>query len=493
LQPNRQPHSTRYALRRGLVEEIQCETSTIGALEAAARVAPIRRLTIGSFAEHNQAKGWMARLAELPALAKIRSLEIQLDVSEKEALELLASPNLVRLEELRLPGCATTRLASALAKSPACAGLRELRLSGGEGIGAEGASAIAGLPLRVLSLYDQHLGGAGVAAIARMTTLRRLELEREPLGVEGARAIANAPALGELRELSISYGELREKGLAAIAGATQLGGLRVLEIGLGNSFNAKALAAMLDAWSLAGLRGLTVYGPLRAEGATLLAKSKALGSLESIDVSAASLGDAGAAALARWAGPPPAHVELRNSGIGAPGMEALAKGSLLAKVRHLNLAGNQCGGEGGKALAQGSKWLANLRTLRLFYNWMGVNGLRAILEQTPEIERLYLGENNYRAEVFRVGARGLLPRLRTLDLGDEGDAKLLEEYVASGHAHGLASLSVHHVKVREETARLLARLPQLESLHFSFSDFEGRALDMILARFAGLVTFWPDA
>jgi uncharacterized protein (TIGR02996 family) len=482
------PSERSFAMHRGLVEELRCETGWLDGLGSAARVAPIRRLRVRSYDESDPLAGWSEKLAEMPELARIRCLELAAPINEEQALALLASPNLVRLERLALNDVATPRIARALAASPACAGLQELSLIGEPGIGVEGAQALAALPLRSLTLHRQQIGAEGLAAISSVATLRALELD-DAIGAEGGRTLATAVSLSKLRELRLSNGELGVKGLAALAGSTTLGGLRVLEIDLGNGFNPKALAAMLEAWSLTGLRELETSGPVRAEGAALIAKSGKLDALESLALSGASLGDDGAAALARWAPPRLASVCLAGGGIGKGGMAALAKGPLLAHVRDLNLVRNKCGSEGGEALAAG-RWLAGLRSLRLFYNWMGVKGLRAILERTPQAEELYLGENNYGPEVFRVGARGLLPRLQALTHGDKGDQKALEAYLASGHAQSLGDLHLHTTPIRAETARLLARLPELENLHFQFCGIDDDARRALEDRFAGLMTFW---
>jgi hypothetical protein len=423
----------------------------------------------------------------MPELGRIRGLELS-PGSEEELLGLLGSENLVRLERLAIHGPTTAEVARAIAGSPACASLEELQLDGRDAaIGSDGVAALTALPLRALRLSQQRIGGKGALAISRISTLRALSIGQDRLGLEGARTLASAPALAGLRELALSRCELQPKGLASLAAAPGLGALRRLE--LEESVNAKTLTAMIEGWSLPSLRELSLTGPLREEGAAQLARCKRLGALESLTLQSAGLGDAGAAALSRWS-TRLACVDLRGNGIGPDGMSALAKGPLLAHVRDLDLANNKCGGEGGKHLAEG-KWLAHLRRLRLFYNWMGVHGLRAILERTPEIEKLDLGENNYGAEVFRVAARGVLPRLVSLDLGDRCDQKLLEAYLGSGHARELGTLGVHHVTIREETARLLACLPSLADLRFSFCSFEKGVLDILDERLRGLVTFWP--
>jgi uncharacterized protein (TIGR02996 family) len=489
LHPHRMPPSPRFGVRRGLVEAIACETGSLDALPDAARVAPIRALEVASFLESDPAEGWVARLAAMPELARVRDLELDLLNSEADLLTLLGSPHLRRLERLALKRCpATPATARAIATCKACAELGELSLEGDHGeLGAEGARALASLPLRVLHLGDQGLGAEGAAAIAGMTTLRSLSISND-LGPTGGRALAASPALSSLRTLSLGGCDLRDKALAELARSPHLAGLRDLE--LMGGVNAKALAALLDGPVPRGLRRLGLAGALRAEGAKLLAKTKGL-KLESLCLLGASLGDDGAAALARWSLPSLRSVDLGGNGIGPKGMAALAAGPLLAHARELDVSSNKCGTEGGKALAQG-KWLAHVRKLRLFYNWMGVLGVRAILEQMPEAEELEMGENNYGAEPFRVAARGLLPRLRALKHGDQGDQKAVEDYLASGHAHSLARLEVHHIEVRSETVRLLAALPCLERLSFSFCDFKPGVIEALSERFGGLLTSWPE-
>ncbi|MGC4122917.1 MAG: hypothetical protein QM765_51785 [Myxococcales bacterium] len=255
--------------------------------------------------------------------------------------------------------------------------------------------------------------------------------------------------------------------------------------------NAKALASMLDGWALSRVRELTLRGALRAEGAKLLARSKLLPNLAALSLVGASLKDDGAAELAKGEAPGLERVDLGGNSIGPEGMAALAKGSLLDSARVLDLANNKCGGEGGKALAVG-KWLAHLRELRLFYNWMGVHGLRAILLAMPEAETLVLGENNYGSEVFKVAATGALPRLRSVHLGQETDQAVLEKFLESGHALRLRSLGVHHAHLGARGAGLLAALPELEDLYFSFCTFEPEALTALEQRFPGLTRFWPS-
>jgi hypothetical protein len=291
----------------------------------------------------------------------------------------------VRLEALDITAPISERVARAIAEAPACASLRALRLvsHGGDGIRADGAARMAALPLAELTLVAQQLGRPGVAAIAKLSTLRALTLSDATVMADGARELATAPALSGLRRLSLAGCELGKTGMLSLASSSTLASLRALELGPKSGIAGDSLAAVLDAWALDGVRELRLRScKLGAAGARALAASPALSGLTTLSLFDAGLRGDGAAALSRWEPRALADVELDKNGIDAEGMAALADGPLLANVRSLSLRSNKCQNDGGKALAQG-KWLARLERLSLFYNWMGVGGLRAILERTP--------------------------------------------------------------------------------------------------------------
>ncbi len=486
-----------WGLHRGLVEELTCSSATVvDALAEAVRVAPIRRLRVTGLDSLGEEPGWAERLAAQPALRQLRVLDLDVNLEEAQALVILSSPHLVRLEELHLTGV-TPAVARAVATVPACAGLLRLSLRRGEGIGAGGAAAIAELPLASLTLIAQGIGAQGIAALARMTTLRELRLEGEPLGPQGAWVLASAPALAGLRELALGGATLGVRGCAALAASRELAQLRVLSLGQGCGFNGQALAPMLADWALGSLRALRTHGPLRARGAVLLARQRVLPPLEELALEAAQLGDDGASELAAWRPPALTRLSLPGNRIGAAGMAALADGPLLAQVRELDLSVNRCGDDGGQALAA-APWLEHLRSLRLRYNWLSTTGLRALLERLPAAERLSLGEASNRdevpnAEVLRVAAEGRLSCLEELEVVlNPRDLDPLEAYLASGFAGSLAALSVSGVQVRAATAELLARLPGLERLYLGCT-LTADALPTVLARFGGLATFGLSA
>ena len=487
----RQPQKPRFALHRGLVEELSPTHRMLDAVPLAATVAPIRRLAIDSAFAHGE-DGWHGRLAVMPALSRIRSLEFTAE-REESALEVLASPHLRRLERLVLTAPATPRLAEAIAGSEACAQLVELRLhnrqAGVGGIGADGAAALARLPCRVLALSGHGLGD-GLHAIAAMPTLRELSIANDKLGPAGAALLAKAPALAQLRKLELVHCELGQKGLVALASSPVLGRLRALALHGSNGVNGKAMAAMLAGWALGGLTELRTHGPLRKEGAEAIAGSTALDGLERVELAGAGLKDDGAAALARWAPRGLVDVDLSDNGIGVDGMGALADGPLLARVRTLVLSRNKCGTEGGKALARAT-WLEHLASLSLYYNWMGVLGVRAILERMPEAEELFMGENNYGVEPLRAAAGGALPMLRKLELWGGTEEAALENWLGLDDTRRLRSLRLRVGVFSDRAAELMSRLPELEDLHFTFCTFNGRSLDILRERFAGVLGFWP--
>jgi uncharacterized protein (TIGR02996 family) len=487
----RLPDSSRFALGRGLVEHIVCHTCTVSALPHAARVAPIVSLKVTRFAERSsEAPGWAGQLAAMPELAGIRRLELSGFENETDALRVLTSPNLKRLDRLAISGPTTARLARIIAGAPACSELGELVLDGYKsGIGVDGATALAALPLRSIVLRNQYLGRDGTAAFARSRTLRSLAIAGERLG-EGVRGLVTDAELPELRSLALDGCSLGERGLVALAASTALPALRKLELTGSNGVNGETFTAMAEAWALPALRELRLEGPLEGQGATLLADLVELEQLETLAL-AGPIEDRGAAVLASWTPRRLTRLELHASRIGAGALAALAKGRSLARLRELELVGTPCGNDGGKALAH-ARWLAGLRRLRLSGNKMGAPGLRAILGRTPGLDSLWVGENEFESEALLCASRGILPGLRSLRLDDPVDPLRLDGFLESGHAIGLGSLTVTETPIRRHAAELLAALPCMENLHFASCDISPDSVGRLYTRRAGLVSAWPD-
>jgi uncharacterized protein (TIGR02996 family) len=176
--------------QRGFVEEVTAEN--FGAFRRHASrlfdLTPLRALRFGPSDRFSEPKDLKAdsviRLAEFPALARLRHLEFH--------------------------GSALgDRGAVALARSPHAANLVSLEMSMSL-IDDAGAEALAGSPylgnLRGLLLYMNRIGNAGASAIARSKTLRRLavlNLELNSVGDRGGRAFAETDGLPEMIYLNL--------------------------------------------------------------------------------------------------------------------------------------------------------------------------------------------------------------------------------------------------------------------------------------------------
>lgn len=112
--------------------------------------------------------------------------------------------------------------------------LESLMLDGGA-LGDEGAEALAALPRRWtrLGLQWNEIGERGARALANAATLSQVEelrLGNNPLGAEGARALAAAP-LARLRRLDLSGSGLGDEGALALAHSPFLDALECLNLG----------------------------------------------------------------------------------------------------------------------------------------------------------------------------------------------------------------------------------------------------------------------
>jgi small GTP-binding protein len=142
-------------------------------------------------------------------------------------------------------------------------GLTSLDLRG-NGIGAEGAKAIAAsLPgLTSLNLAGNGIGAEGAKAIAAsLSGLTSLDLTVNRIGDEGARAIA--ASLRGLTWLNLGRNGIGAEGAKAIAAS--LPGLTSLNLA-GNGIGAEGAKALLDAWSTESRVGQLRHLDLRENG-----------------------------------------------------------------------------------------------------------------------------------------------------------------------------------------------------------------------------------
>jgi uncharacterized protein (TIGR02996 family) len=176
--------------QRGFVEEVSAESYRAFRTHASRLfdLTPLRALRFGPMGRAPEPRDLSAesgiRLAEFPALARLRHLEFH--------------------------GSALgDRGASALARSPHVADLASLEMSMSS-VGDAGARALAKSPylgnLRGLLLYMNRIGNSGAAALANSRTLRRLaviNLELNHVGDLGSGAFAQTDQLPELLHLNL--------------------------------------------------------------------------------------------------------------------------------------------------------------------------------------------------------------------------------------------------------------------------------------------------
>jgi uncharacterized protein (TIGR02996 family) len=196
------------------------------------------------------------------------------------------------------------RVGRPLADCPALAQLRKLEIAGM--IGGDEAAILAGSPhlanLTSLGLEAVFLGAQGMAALAGspyLAKLRTLTLDCCQLGEPEMQALAESPGFPALEEVSLSHNALRNGGVCLLMDWPSLGGLRRLALnkaGVGTEA-ARTLAASPR---LSNLLRLELYNNyLDDEGVRALASSPHLARLVWLDLGNNPISDAGALALAR--------------------------------------------------------------------------------------------------------------------------------------------------------------------------------------------------
>jgi uncharacterized protein (TIGR02996 family) len=292
-----------------------------------------------------------ARAGELFAVAPIRALSF--DHRSRPDLDVLAAaPGLARLRRLEF---FDARLdaddLAPLCGSAFAAGLAELRFDN-EAITAGGLEALAGSGLfaRLASLELRNNGLPPALLVDALSAagadgeLRKLCLPAADLPAADAATLFAVPALHGLDHLDLSNNPLGPDGATALAEARAVRGVRVLKLGQTRPGPAgvKVLAA---SGVLAGVRWLDLsanrLGPVAVRK---LAESRHARGLRVLDLSDNPVGDNGAAALA--ASPHLAglvELDLEDAGVGDAGMVALADGPYLDDLLRLDLRDRRTG------------------------------------------------------------------------------------------------------------------------------------------------------
>jgi hypothetical protein len=195
--------------------------------------------------------------------------------------------------------------------------LRSLCLGGHE-LGEAALLALAHNPrvgmLRVLRLGATGLTGESVEALARCAWLSQcfwLELDRDPVGPRGVRALAHSGHLRGVRDLRL--GGVQDEGAELLARARfeRLAQLHLAGCGL----TSAGLGALAGAPWLASLGALWLEGnAVGEEGALALARSPNARGLGSLSLDGNPIGEAGVRALLSL----PGLARLRARGCGVP-------------------------------------------------------------------------------------------------------------------------------------------------------------------------------
>jgi len=225
--------------------------------------------------------------------------------------------------------------------------------------------------LRVLNLFGNRLGGAGLTAITHpkgaSATVQAESLETLDLGFNNLkpadlRSLWSWEAAPRLRRLSLAQNPLQAEGGSGLLDAVWLEGLVELDLG-GTRLPPKTLADLVASPRLKRLECLRLSN-LQLDAAV-------------IEQVLAGMGD-----------DPPPRLDLSSNYLDDDGLERLARWSGLARVVELNLSHNEFSPSGLKALAD-SPHTERLKVLRIADNRRLVTprGLQGLVD-SPLADRL---------------------------------------------------------------------------------------------------------
>jgi uncharacterized protein (TIGR02996 family) len=326
-------------------------------------------------------------------LARVPVQLVKLTGVRQHAGALAACSALARLRGLDLSGngLGETHLRALL--SPSLSGLQQLDLSDNP-LGPGGVAALAGSPhlagLRRLALRDVGMDYEGAAALAgdapsvKLANLVALDLRRNVIYEEGVTALAYAPHLAGLTELSLS--SLWGKDAEPLNESRYLRNLTVLRIS-GQDFS-EGIGCLLCSPFTRQLRVLELSETgAQDEHAEEIADCRHLTRLEHLNLGGNSIGDGCLRALASRARMPRLRwLDLRANQITGAGVRALCDSTLPSELRELNLAGNHLDNGAAQALAA-CRHLSHLYGLALNGNRIHDGGATA-LARSPLLQKL---------------------------------------------------------------------------------------------------------
>jgi uncharacterized protein (TIGR02996 family) len=293
-------------LRRLRALDISDNVDMNGAAEALAQSPVLGQLTALVLCLFDP--GVVNSLVQAPFIPRLERLHLPCNQVGPHAAERLADwPALATVTDLDLSDNALgPGGAQALAASPHLCGLRQLRLARAA-IGDRGLIALVESgKLDAVRLLDvegnfggagTYIGSTGAQALARLLSLRRLNLRDNLLGDAGVRALAESAALASLRRLNVGLNGSSDEGARALARSRHL---RLTELtAYANAFTDDGVAALASSPVLTQVRRLRLGGN-RAVGdaaALALARSPYLRRLALLDLPGTAIGPEGRRAL----------------------------------------------------------------------------------------------------------------------------------------------------------------------------------------------------
>jgi uncharacterized protein (TIGR02996 family) len=238
-------------------------------------------------------------------------------------------------------------------------------------------------------------------------------------------ALARCPLLARVESLDLGVNYLGDEKMAALLRSEHVRGVR----GLGLSYNSltnAGLRAVLDAGPWPRLTALDLQGNahVTGRGAIDLARSRAVPALEAVDLRDNQVDSAGAWSLANSkAMPRLSDLALAGNPLGDAGGRAVALSPLLARqlarTGVLDLRATGLGPAGVQALVAGDR-LRPAVVLNLNRNDVGDAGVTALsVANLPRLRELHLAGNGVTDEgAAALAGAPFLGRLRALDLAD---------------------------------------------------------------------------
>jgi uncharacterized protein (TIGR02996 family) len=256
-----------------------------------------------------------------------------------------------------------------------------------------GPDLLRGGLIRTVRLHDCGDFAGKLAGFPTLARVAGLDLCGNRLGNDAAGTLLRSPHLRQVQTLDLSFNSLSNSGVRALLDAGPWPRLRVLDLRGNERISGRGANLLAHTAALPALEQLDLRdNQIDDVGVWQLARTRTLLRLATLNLAGNPLGDTGVRALARGPLLPrllargPA-LDLRHTGTGPAGLQALVASGRLRPVTTLWLDGNGIGDAGLTALAVAD--LPHLRALHLAGNGISDEGI-AVLAGSPLLNRLTL-------------------------------------------------------------------------------------------------------